>query len=269
MSAKDAQTHMWKKCKELEISPLILSDNGSKAWGYDSPESDYDLKSVFVFKDQDKYRGLWDLKDVYEHKVGDLYDYTFWDLKKFMRLLYSGNAQTYEITHSPKIYWSTYYSDLLTEFTYKICMQNRLRVAYHYYGLAYKTYKERVRNVGEPTVKKYLYVLRPLMHIEYMINEQKLPNLDFKQCMKDCEDMFTPDVMRQVRKIVRLKKKGDITTANKERFPELDKLCEDYLERYKGNLENYFPEQKVNHCTIREEFDTLYQKLAFDEVYDY
>lgn len=82
--------------------PLAI-ESGSRAWGFASPDSDYDCRFLFVRRRQD-YLTLWPRRDVIETPLDGLLDVNGWDIAKAMRLIVKGNAVAIEWLRSPIVY---------------------------------------------------------------------------------------------------------------------------------------------------------------------
>src|ERR1700761_9452058 len=95
--------------------PLAI-ESGSRAWGFSSPDSDYDCRFVFVRRAVDHITP-WTARDVIELPLeGDL-DANGWDLRKALRLLLKGNAVIVEWLRSPVIYrGQAWFRDAFLEF---------------------------------------------------------------------------------------------------------------------------------------------------------
>src|SRR5688500_1263199 len=88
--------------KNIEI--LYACETGSRAWGFPSPDSDYDVR--FIYRHNiDWYLSLSQKKDTIEFMAGDL-DVTGWDLRKCLMLLKKSNAPLIERFQSPMEYYS-------------------------------------------------------------------------------------------------------------------------------------------------------------------
>lgn len=75
-------------------------ESGSRAWGFPSPDSDYDCRFIFV-RPADAYLGLWPASDVIETPLDTVFDVNGWDLAKAVRLVSRGNATAIEWLRSP------------------------------------------------------------------------------------------------------------------------------------------------------------------------
>lgn len=94
-----------RKRKEIEenIKILLAIESGSRAWGFASKDSDYDVRFIYARK-RDDYLQLNKMRDVIEWQLDDVYDINGWDLKKALTLLHSSNPTLFEWAHSPIIY---------------------------------------------------------------------------------------------------------------------------------------------------------------------
>ena len=83
---------------------------GSRAWGFASPDSDYDVRFLYV-RTREDYLQLDPLRDVIEQPINDLLDINGWDLQKALRLMYKSNPTLFEWLKSPIIYIETEFAD--------------------------------------------------------------------------------------------------------------------------------------------------------------
>ena len=78
-------------------------ESGSRAWGFASPDSDYDCRFFFV-RPRASYASLWPARDVIETPLDGLLDVNGWDVAKAVRLATAGNATVGEWLRSPHVY---------------------------------------------------------------------------------------------------------------------------------------------------------------------
>ena len=87
------------KLREIErkenVRILHAVESGSCAWGFASPDSDYDVRFVYVRKPED-YLRLERTRDVIERQLDDTLDINGWDLQKLLRLLHKSNPTVFE-----------------------------------------------------------------------------------------------------------------------------------------------------------------------------
>jgi predicted nucleotidyltransferase len=85
------------------IRILCACESGSRAWGFPSPDSDYDVRFIYVHA-LDWYLGLDEGPDTLNFPVDDELDLAGWELRKTLRLLRSSNAALFEWLQSPIVY---------------------------------------------------------------------------------------------------------------------------------------------------------------------
>lgn len=101
------QTNILNKLKEIELDKgvevLYAVESGSRAWGFASPDSDYDIR--FIYKHSlDYYLSLWEQPDTIEFMTSENLDGSGWDLRKTLKLLSKSNVALLEWLYSPIIY---------------------------------------------------------------------------------------------------------------------------------------------------------------------
>ena len=104
---KDIILRELKKIEEQKNVKIIMAiESGSRAWGFASPDSDYDVRFIYVRKEED-YLKLEKTRDVIEWKLDDVLDINGWDIKKALQLLHNSNPTVFEWCASPIVYWET------------------------------------------------------------------------------------------------------------------------------------------------------------------
>ena len=90
-----ARAEVERRLDEIErgenVRILLAVESGSRAWGFHSPDSDFDARFVYV-RDEDAYLSLFVPRDVIETPLVDLMDVNGWDLSKAIRLMIKGNS---------------------------------------------------------------------------------------------------------------------------------------------------------------------------------
>ena len=170
-----------EKLQQIEIQEnvriLHAVESGSRAWGFASPDSDFDVRFIYV-RPRDYYLKLERTRDVLEFPINDLLDINGWDLQKALRLLHRSNPTLLEWFRSPVVYKET---DFSHEFI--PLMQNYFsskRGLYHYLSMADGNYREYLR--GEMVrAKKYFYVLRPLLACRWILRTNTPPPMLFSE----------------------------------------------------------------------------------------
>ena len=98
------------KLKEIEekekIKILHCVESGSRAWGFASPDSDYDVRFIYA-RPKDYYLRLDKIRDVIECQLDDTFDINGWDISKALSLLHKSNPTLFEWNSSPIVYKTT------------------------------------------------------------------------------------------------------------------------------------------------------------------
>ena len=82
---------------------LLAAESGSRAWGFASPDSDYDVRAIYI-RPQEYYLQIDEAKDTFEFIENQWFDVGGWDIRKALRLLRKSNAVLLEWLRSPIVY---------------------------------------------------------------------------------------------------------------------------------------------------------------------
>lgn len=144
----------------------LAVESGSRAWGFPSPDSDYDGRFIYVRPARDALT-IWPRRDVIETPlVGDM-DVNGWDLAKALRLLLKGNAVVVEWLQSPIVYrGEPWFRDDLLAFADR--WLDRGAVARHYLHLGQRQKVLHLDGQAEVPLKKIFYALRPAVALRWL-----------------------------------------------------------------------------------------------------
>lgn len=135
------------KLREIEekedVRILLAVESGSRAWGFSSPDSDYDVRFIYARKRAD-YLRLEKTRDVIELPLDDVLDINGWDIQKTLRLLYKSNPTLFEWFSSPIVYMETEFADALRDIMQKYFSTKRSM--YHYISMAEGNYREYLKS---------------------------------------------------------------------------------------------------------------------------
>lgn len=138
---------------------LFAVESGSRAWGFPSPDSDYDVRFVYA-RPRDGYLTLAPVRDVIEIPPDAVLDVNGWDLPKALTLLAKGNAVPVEWLTSPILYRADGAAlDTLRDLATRIV--NRPATWHHYRSLVHTMFTGFINGRPRVKLKKYLYALRP------------------------------------------------------------------------------------------------------------
>lgn len=145
--------------------PLAI-ESGSRAWGFPSPDSDYDCRFVFV-RTVERTHTLFPARDVIEHPVTGLIDLNGWELSKALRLLHKGNAVIIEWLTSPFVYGvDEEFRSAFLRLAHDVA--ERRYIGAHYFHLADQQLRRNLADPNNAPLKKLFYALRPLMALRWL-----------------------------------------------------------------------------------------------------
>ena len=183
-----------RKIEERENVKIIMAiESGSRAWGFASPDSDYDVRFIYVRKETD-YLKLEKFRDVIEWKLDDVLDINGWDIRKTLQLLQNSNPTVFEWCASPIVYMETEEFAWLKEILPMYFSEKKS--LYHYWHTAESTYRGHLTG-NEVKVKKYFYALRPLLAAKWILDKKTAPPMLFEELMKaELEEELKPELDR-------------------------------------------------------------------------
>ncbi|MDE6833209.1 MAG: nucleotidyltransferase domain-containing protein, partial [Ruminococcus sp.] len=160
--------------KTENIRILHAVESGSRAWGFASPDSDYDVRFIYV-RPENYYLRLDKTRDVIECELNDVFDINGWDIAKTLRLLHNSNPTVFEWIHSPIVY-STH--DIIKQLTPEIDSFFSCKSGiYHYISTALSN--SRYLKPEQVKYKKYFYVIRPVMACLWILENKTPPPVLF------------------------------------------------------------------------------------------
>lgn len=161
---------------EFDVRILYACESGSRAWGFESPDSDYDVRFIYVHN-MDFYLSIDDRRDVIEMDINDLLDINGWDLRKVLRLYRSSNAALFEWLQSPLVYRKdeAFYQSLRS----MTPQYFSLRAGLHHYTSMTRSCYEKELQGHTVRLKKYFYALRPILAAMWIAQKHEAPPMEF------------------------------------------------------------------------------------------
>jgi uncharacterized protein len=159
-----------------EVKVLFACESGSRGWGFASPDSDYDVRFIYVNR-LSWYLTVEPGRDVIEQPISGDLDVNGWDLRKTLQLLRQSNPTLLEWLRSPIVYREE--ADTVTRLR-ALAEEgfSTVRGYHHYVSMAKKNFREHLRG-EEVRYKKYLYVLRPLLAARWIRDGRGVPPMRF------------------------------------------------------------------------------------------
>ena len=251
---------MRKKIKEQlrriedaeNIKILLAVESGSRAWGFASPDSDYDVRFVYIRSLED-YLRLDAIRDVIELPIDDVLDINGWDLQKTLRLLHKSNPTLFEWFSSPIVYQKTEFADKFRDLMMHYFSSKK--TLYHYVSMAEGNYREYLKG-DFVRAKKYFYVLRPVLACRWILEWGTPPPMLFSELLKAELPVELIDVVNQLLELkmnspeVKLVKRiSEINEYLDESIPSIKRavrLLEDSLTQDLNELNQLFLQEIIN-----------------------
>ena len=250
---RDVLKEINEKLDEIEakekVKILHAVESGSRAWGFASPDSDYDVRFVYV-RERDDYLCLNEPRDVIEWQLDEVLDINGWDLKKALKQFAKGNATLFEWSGSPIVYRTTPEWGIITEVSKKYFSEKS--AVYHYYGTANSTYHDYL--TGEKVrYKKYFYALRPLLAAMYIEENHVAPPVLFDDLLK----LDIPEKLRlAIDELLEIKKR----TTEKEENPQLP-VIQEFIETEVSRQKEIANNLADDHNKDWSALDELFRKI--------
>lgn len=159
-----------------DVKVLFACESGSRGWGFASPDSDYDVRFIYVNR-LSWYLTVEPGRDVIEQPISGDLDVNGWDLRKTLQLLRQSNPTLLEWLRSPIVYREE--ADTVARL--RALAEDgfsAVRGYHHYVSMAKKNFREHLRG-EEVRYKKYLYVLRPLLAARWIRDGRGVPPMRF------------------------------------------------------------------------------------------
>ena len=242
---RDIRKEITDQLAEIErkknVKVLCAVESGSRAWGVESPDSDYDVRFVYISRIED-YLSLQDKRDVIEWQLDEVLDVNGWDLKKTLVQFHRGNATLFEWANSPIVYKTTDEWKKIYEIS-KRCFSEKAAL-YHYYGTASSTFNHHLQG-DKVKYKKYIYALRPLLACKFIEDHHCIPPVKFEDLRKQ---ILPKELADEMEELLKIKAKSDEKDLN-PKMPVIQKYIEDEIIRYEQLLKS-MQDDRINDWTM-------------------
>lgn len=209
------------------IRYLMAVESGSRAWGFPSPDSDYDVRFVYVRPWQD-YVTLRPLRDVIERPIVDDFDVNGWDIRKALGLLLKHNAVVAEWLNSPIRYLP---DDSAVSRLATLADQffDPRGYALHYASLGMNNVKRWPENAERISAKRYFYALRPALCVKALrLYPERRPPMRLQDLIEIVD--LPISITQEIEHLVELKARNR-ETAGTHRSRSIEALIVDELGR--------------------------------------
>ncbi|MBN4063178.1 nucleotidyltransferase domain-containing protein [Cardiobacterium sp. AH-315-I02] len=244
--------HRLRKTEEQEgVRVLMAIESGSRAWGFASPNSDYDVRFIYARK-KDWYVAVdfEEKRDVIEYPIVDEIDLNGWDVRKALRLFWKSNPAFVEWIQSPITYTN---SGVFRETALELLPQiySVEQGIYHFRSIAKTNYRGYLRSELVP-LKKYFYVLRPLLSIKWLETRQCPAPIEFHRILELVDDKKLLQAINELLEKKKINKEMELSPA----IPILNNFIESELSR----LESFQPARSIRKAEMTQ-LNELFHKV--------
>lgn len=168
--------------QEHDVRIVLAVESGSRAWGFASPDSDFDVRFIYVPRTEWYLAvDLEEKRDVIDYPIVDEIDLNGWDVRKALRLLRKSNPALVEWLQSPLVYIE--YGGFGRGARALLPTAYALISGYHHYrSMAKTTFLEHLQG-EQVSLKKYFYVLRPLLAMRWLARYQRPAPIEFDKLL--------------------------------------------------------------------------------------
>lgn len=167
---------------EHKVRIILAIESGSRAWGFPSKDSDYDVRYIYAHSCTDYLsvrspRDVIETDIVHDEALGVPFDCNGWDIRKVLCLAIKSNPVLYEWLQSPV----TYMVDEPVVSKLRLFMQETVNLGTcksHYYNLANNAWAHIQETKDGVKIKRYCYALRPALALQWMYSKNTVPPMD-------------------------------------------------------------------------------------------
>ena len=184
--------------KEKGVKILFACESGSRAWGFTSTDSDFDVRFIYMHE-PDYYLSVFDdRRDVIELPINDLLDVSGWDLKKALALTFKNNLALFEWINSPVVYLNKDSKGLLQKLVELYFRHDRAH--YHYFSMAKGFYSKYLEDTPNPNMKKFFYCMRTISACLWIKKFNSMPPVNFEDMLT--KDILPKNVVNEIRELI-------------------------------------------------------------------
>ncbi|MDQ1146984.1 putative nucleotidyltransferase [Bacillus sp. SORGH_AS 510] len=242
--------------EQHDIKICYVVESGSRAWGFPSKDSDYDVRFIYVHR-QEWYLSIDEKRDVIELPINDLLDMNGWELRKALKLFRKSNPPLMEWLHSGIVYYQAFsLVDKMKVIQEKVFLPQS--ALYHYLNMAKGNYRDYLQ--GEQVkIKKYFYVLRPILACMWIEKYNSVPPILFLNLVEDLIE--EGELKHQVLILLNRKMSGEELSLE-QKLPVIN----DFIEKEIFRLEEYTKSLKGSKDNITPLLDELFREVL-EEVW--
>ncbi|MFC4995264.1 DNA polymerase beta superfamily protein [Rubritalea tangerina] len=266
--------------REHGVQVLYACESGSRAWGFASPDSDYDIRFIYQEKEASDFGGE---GDTIELPIENDLDAGGWNVDKALGLLQKSNGALIEWLHSPIVYSEVDgFLDEWRGLAHKVLAEWNL--VSHYRGHARQILEKKLKEASV-TAKSYLYALRTTLCAEWVIRYRTHPPVPFEELLcllsgevrvavddllsrksglgeKDLIDPI-PVIDRFLRKHILSERPDDLSRMKEGGYPEVSSI----RRRWTGRAARISDVASLNLRRVKRDDLLLFRSIAGSQAY--
>lgn len=241
---------------EKNVTILYAVESGSRAWGFHSNDSDYDIRFVYIHNDVKWYLRInkKPTDTIAGFSEDRVYDWDGWDIRKAIQHTKESNPSIIEWMYSPIIYrdneiFSSGLRNIISN------MHTNISLCYHYRNMAISNWNARIEGKEIVNTKKYMYIIRPIGMLHWlMVYPDKPLVINYYQILKELESHMNPEVLSKIYELLEYKKNIKELGEN-PRIKEIDIYIQEIIQKF--NEHNNKKPEEINVQNIAHVYSNI------------
>ena len=229
--------------QDYDLKILFACESGSRAWGFPSKDSDYDVRFIYVQKMNwylaiDQKRDCLEIpkQDSLTTQTNPLLDLSGWELTKALRLFRKSNPPLLEWLNAKIVYYQAF-STIHKMQSISNEIFSPTTCIFHYLNMAKGNYRECLL-AQEVRIKQYLNALRPVLAAKWIEKHQSFPPNDTQSLLADI--IHSSELKDSIGKLIKEKQKRE----NSDLINPIE-MINQFLDIEINHLEGYVKNLKV------------------------
>jgi predicted nucleotidyltransferase len=241
--------------EEHNVRILYAVESGSRAWGFESTDSDYDIRFIYAHA-KNWYLNILPKRDVIEYPIEDDLDFSGWDLRKTLFLLNKSNPVLFEWLKSPIVYFKDeYFFNIIDDLSKSYF--SPISSIYHYLHMANGNFRQFLKK-DEVKTKKYFYVLRPILACLWIEKFNESPPMEFGKLLALVDNQ---ELLNEINKLLTRKKSGkELGLEPKNKL--LNHFIESKIQYFEESANSFDPRKKPDANILNEKFIKILDKYT-------
>lgn len=225
MTTQTIKTALTTLAAKHNIEILYACESGSRAWGFPSPDSDYDARFIYRHR-KETYLSIGGVEEQIGPFINGDLDLNGWDIRKLLRLMAHANSTPFEWLQSPIIYseqpdFRNNLRPLLEQYFNARTQMN------HYLGIATGALKAMQDGFK---IKKLFYVLRPILAAKWIAKYNTYPPMQIQPML----ELLSDEMKNMILKLIE-----DKATMNEGAKVHCDDVIPEFIQEEMGALRSY------------------------------